>query len=366
MIARSRTLSNRCYARGRLDVVPALPIGRADLLPRRASGVRHAGGRAGAAAARPRRLDRAGPRSPRRPTAVAGAGSRGRRRRHVRRGRRLADLGRLHLPAREPAVVRAALSRARLPRGSVARRLGGTATRAARRVRARGGSRVGDRRRDGPAARGRRRRDRRRGSSRSTSCAAALPRSTPASSSSSRGWSSTGRRSAPGSGRPSSPGPACRREIRPAEWRPATSGSTSSRSLSPRGCSGRSGEADRALRLCPAEGELADRAERDDQLLRLTILGVRHQCDEAVTGLGRDRREPQQRAVMQLGLDLRLLELVLGRERCDSPVDPGDELVERAGHPRDPELRHRPDSTGGATRPAAAWRRRRRASSSVG
>ena len=239
MIARSRTLSNRCYARGRLDVVPALPIGRADLLPRRASGVRHAGGRAGATAARPRSLDRALPRSPRRPTAVAGPGSRGRRRRNVRRGRRLADLGRLHLPARESAVVRAALSRARLPRGSIDRRVGGTATRAARPVRARGGARVGDRRRDGlcrartSAARSA------PGSSRSTSCAAALPRSTRASSSSSRGWSSTARRSEPGSGRPSSPEPACRREIRPAGWRPATSGSTSSRSRSPRGCSGR-------------------------------------------------------------------------------------------------------------------------------
>ena len=84
------------------------------------AGRRHTGGRARAAAARPRRLGRARARSPRRLASAAGAGARGRRRRHVRRDRRLPDLGRLHLPAREPALVRAALPRARLPGGGSA------------------------------------------------------------------------------------------------------------------------------------------------------------------------------------------------------------------------------------------------------
>ena len=38
--------------------------------------------------------------------------------------------------------------------------------------------------------------------------------------------------------------------------------------------------------LCAAERQLADRAERDDQLLRLPVLRVRDEREEAVAGLG--------------------------------------------------------------------------------
>ena len=61
--------------------------------------------------------------------------------------------------------------------------------------------------------------------------------------------------------------------------------------------------------------------------------GVRDERQEAVARLGRERREPQQGAVGELDLDHRLLEPVLGRERLDPAVDPGDEILERPAIP---------------------------------
>ena len=74
--------------------------------------------------------------------------------------------------------------------------------------------------------------------------------------------------------------------------------------------------------------------------LRLAVLRVRDERQEAVARLGRERREPQQCAVGELDLDHRLREPVLGGERLDPAVDPRDEVVERPGHPRCPELAH--------------------------
>ena len=103
----------------------------------------HAGRRAGPAAARPRRLDRARARPSRPSSPPPRPDARRRRGRHLRRDRRLDHLGRLHLPAREPALVRAAQPRPRLPRRRLARRLGGAAEAVARARRARGSRRLG-------------------------------------------------------------------------------------------------------------------------------------------------------------------------------------------------------------------------------
>ena len=91
--------------------------------------------------------------------------------------------------------------------------------------------------------------------------------------------------------------------------------------LAPRSFAGER-ESDRALGLCPTQRELTDRADRDDQLLRLALLRVRDEREEAVAGLGGERLEPEHRTVGELDLDHRLLEPVLGRERLDPAVDP--------------------------------------------
>ena len=89
-------------------------------------------------------------------------------------------------------------------------------------------------------------------------------------------------------------------------------------------------EAEPRLVLGNADPDLADRAERHDQLLRLALVAVRAERDEPEAGLGRDRREPVQRAVGELDADAGPLEPVLGAEALDPPLDPLDELVERA------------------------------------
>ena len=174
------------------------PRARARCVHRGPARRRHAGGRPRPAAARPRGLDRARARSARRLAAPARAGARRRGGRHLRRGGRLDHLGRLHLPAREPALVRAPchgivyLAGASLAVWAAPRRSGSSA-------RPRGvlaGGLAGS-----PCCRARTSAERSAPFSRSSCSAAAPRRCTPASSSSSPGSSSTAPRSAPGSGR---------------------------------------------------------------------------------------------------------------------------------------------------------------------
>ena len=116
------------------------------------------------------------------------------------------DLGRLPLPAAQPAAVRAAGARARVPDGDRDRRRA-RAARARDRDRGSGGrGDLGPARALRPAAPRRRRRGRGPAPARSSSGARATARSTRASSSSSRPSSSTARRSAPGAGRATLPG----------------------------------------------------------------------------------------------------------------------------------------------------------------
>ena len=93
-----------------------------------------------------------------------------------------------------------------------------------------------------------------------------------------------------------------------------------------------------ALLLGRREDDPRDRAERQDQLLlRLALLRVRADRDEAVSGLGRDRVEREQRSVAELELDDRLRHARLLREALDMAVDAADEVVLRSGS-RDPRL----------------------------
>jgi hypothetical protein len=100
---------------------------------------------------------------------------------------------------------------------------------------------------------------------------------------------------------------------------------------------GREREADAALGFGRRDRELPDHPERDDQQLRLVAVGAER--DEAEARVGRDRPEPVQAPVGKLGGDARLHPVLLG-ERLDSAVDAAHELLQRAGHPRCPELRH--------------------------
>ena len=59
---------------------------------------------------------------------------------------------------------------------------------------------------------------------------------------------------------------------------------------------------------------------------------------ETVTGLRENRVEGEARAVPELHLDDRLLELALGREAPDLRVDPADEIFVRACLPGRPDL----------------------------
>ena len=101
------------------------------------------------------------------------------------------------------------------------------------------------------------------------------------------------------------PGTGSRRATRRAASRAAMSGSTSSRWRSRRGCSRRGDTCSRATScysvsagsekpiLCSgsadADRELANGAERDDQLLRLAVRPCGHERDEAVAGIRRER-----------------------------------------------------------------------------
>ena len=86
----------------------------------------------------------------------------------------------------------------------------------------------------------------------------------------------------------------------------------------------------RCSALGDADPDLADRAERHDQLLRLPS----SQCGQSVRkpkpGSADSDREPVERPVRQLDADRRLLDAVLGRESVDAAVDPLDELLEPA------------------------------------
>jgi hypothetical protein len=94
----------------------------------------------------------------------------------------------------------------------------------------------------------------------------------------------------------------------------------------------------RARGLGSAEDYLLDRADRDDELLRLSA--VREKGDEAEPGLRRDGGHRDQRPVREFDFDRGLGEAVLLRELGDAAVEPLDELVERSGRSWDPQFGH--------------------------
>ena len=136
------------------------------------------------------------------------------------------DLGRLPLPAEQPAALRAAGTRPRVPDRDRARSLAAAAHARARRGRCDRRARLGSRRAHRPAAARRRRRARRAAALSLPLALAGTARRTRASSSRSPRSSCTGPRSAPGSGRAPCPGSGSRTAThRPVSPR-ATCGST--------------------------------------------------------------------------------------------------------------------------------------------
>src|SRR4029077_5057026 len=75
-------------------------------------------------------------------------------------------------------------------------------------------------------------------------------------------------------------------------------------------------------------------------LLRHALGRVRPQRDEPVPGLRAERLDRVARAARELDLDRGLLYPGLRRELLDPPVNAVDQVVQRPGEARNPELRH--------------------------
>jgi hypothetical protein len=113
-----------------------------------------------------------------------------------------------------------------------------------------------------------------------------------------------------------------------------------------------------ALRLVLRVRELdaADEPDRNDDLVGLVVLVlVLADGDEAEAGGGGERVEEVAGAVGELDLDVRLLNIVLGRVPLDVAVERSDELVDRARRdPREPDVAQKSRSSRSTAAPTCS------------